>query len=41
MFDINSNNNIKNESHSDHIQNWQNTMKEVYSKICQNNKILL
>ena len=40
MFDINTNNGIKNKSHSDYTQNWQNTMKEVYSKIHQNNKIL-
>ena len=40
MFDINTNNDIKNKSHSDYIQNWQNAMKEVYSKIRQNNKIL-
>ena len=40
MFDINTNNDIKNKSHSDYIQNWQNAMKEVYSKIHQNNKIL-
>ena len=40
MFDINTNNDIKNKSHSDYIQNWQNSMKEVYSKIHQNNIIL-
>ena len=40
MFDISTNNDIKNKSHSDYIQNWQNAMKEVYSKIRQNNKIL-
>ena len=40
MFDINTNNDIKNKSQSDYIQNWQNAMKEVYSKIRQNNKIL-
>ena len=40
MFDIKTNNDIKNKSHSDYIKNWQNAMKEVYSKIRQNNKIL-
>ena len=40
MFDINANIDNKNKSHSDYIQNWQNAMKEVYSKIHQNNKIL-
>ena len=39
MFDINTNNAIKNKSCSDYIQNWQNAMKEVYSKILQNNEI--
>ena len=37
MFDINTNNDIKN---NDYIQNRQNAMKEVYRKIRQNNKIL-
>ena len=40
MLDININNNIKNKFHSGYVQNWQNTMKEVYSKIHLNNKIL-
>ena len=40
MFDINTSNDIKNKSHSDYIQNWQNAWKEVYSKIHQNNKVL-
>ena len=37
MFDINTNNDIKNKPHSDHAQNQKNVVKEVYSKICQNN----
>ena len=40
MFDVNTNKDIKNKYHSDYIQNWQNAMKEVYSKLHQNNKIL-
>ena len=40
MFDISTNNGIKDKSHSDYIQNEQNAMKEVYSKIRQNNKVL-
>ena len=40
MFDINTNNDIKNKSCSDYIQNLQNAMKEVYSKIRQNSEIL-
>ena len=40
MFDINTNNGIKNKSHSDYVQNWQNAIKEVYSKIHRNNQIL-
>ena len=40
MFDINTNKNIKNKSHSGYITNWQNAMKEVYSKVHQNNNIL-
>ena len=40
MFDINTNKNIKNKSHSGYIPNWQNAMKEVYSKVHQNNNIL-
>ena len=31
---------LKNKSDSDYVQNWQNAMKEDYSKIRQNNKIL-
>ena len=40
MFDINTNKNIKNKSHSGYIPNWQNAMNEVYSKVHQNNNIL-
>ena len=40
MFHINTNNDIKNKSHSDYIQNCQNAMNEVCSNTHQNNKIL-
>ena len=39
MFDINTNSDIKNKSHSDYIQNWQHAMTEVYSKVHQNIKM--
>ena len=37
MFDINTNNDIKNKPHSGYAQNQKNVVKEVYSKICHNN----
>ena len=40
MFDINTNNGIKNKSHLDYVQNLQNAVIEVYSKIHQNNEVL-
>ena len=40
IFNITTNNNIKNKPHSDFVRNLQNAVKEVYSKIHQNNEVL-
>ena len=38
MFDINTNNDIKNKSHSDYIQNWQNAIKKSIPKYAKTTK---
>ena len=40
VFDINTISDIKSNSHPDYVQNWQNVMKELYSKIHQKKETL-